>query len=73
VRDQLFEVRTKYGAQLAKPAAAATPAPPPGSAPSLTAAANAGGSVRAAQAAAKPARGGKPKSGLSALRAERPK
>jgi excinuclease ABC subunit B len=75
VRDQLFEVRTKYGAQLAKAAAAANPAPPPGSAPSLTAAAAAaaGGSVRAAQAAAKPARGGKGKGGLSALRAERPK
>jgi excinuclease ABC subunit B len=74
VRDQLFEVRTKYGAQLAKAASAANPAPPPGSAPSLTAAH--GGSVRAAQAAAKPARGGKggaAKGGLSALRAERPK
>ena len=76
VRDQLFEVRTKYGAQLAKAAAAANPAPPPGSAPSLTAAAS-GGSVRAAQAAAQPGRaggkGGKAKGGLSALRAERPK
>ena len=72
VRDQLFEVRTKYGAQLAKAAAAANPAPPPGSAPSLVAASG-GGSVRAAQAAAKPARGGKGKGGLSALRAERPR
>ena len=77
VRDQLFEVRTKFGAQLAKAAAAANPAPPPGSAPSLTAAHAAGtgasgGAVRAAQAASKPAKG-KAKGGLSALRAERPK
>jgi excinuclease ABC subunit B len=77
VRDQLFEVRTKFGAQLAKAAAAANPAPPPGSAPSLTAAHAAGagasgGAVRAPQAASKPAKG-KAKGGLSALRAERPK
>jgi excinuclease ABC subunit B len=76
VRDQLFEVRAKYGAQLARADAAANPAPPPGSAPSLSA----GGSVRSAQAAAKPARsaagggkGGTPKSGLAALRDERPR
>ena len=76
VRDQLFEVRAKYGAQLARADAAANPAPPPGSAPSLSA----GGSVRSAQAGAKPARsaagggkGGTPKSGLAALRDERPR
>jgi excinuclease ABC subunit B len=76
VRDQLFEVRARFGAQLAKADAAANPAPPPGSAPSLTAAHAAGGAVRAAQgtpqAASKPA-AKKGKSGLAALRADRPK
>jgi excinuclease ABC subunit B len=73
VRDQLFEVRARFGAQLAKAEAAANPAPPPGSAPSLTAA-HAGGAVRSPQAASKPSGGkGKAKGGLAALRAERPK
>jgi excinuclease ABC subunit B len=78
LRDQLFEVRARFGAQLAKADAAANPAPPPGSAPSL-AAAHAAGAVRAPQAAAKPAGkgggkgGARGKGGLAALRAERPK
>jgi excinuclease ABC subunit B len=81
VRDQLFEVRARYGAQLAKAGAAANPAPPPGSAPSVVAAHAAGGAVRAAegtpQAAAraggKAGGRGKAKGGLASLRAERPK